>query len=255
MKTTTHDRIASEQPQVPAAFMSFNTGTSIKGTDAMKNFIRVEVKPAIDLSGKVFGGLTVIRPIGRQHTKTVYECVCNYCGSILKVTSCNIQRNMACGCQKGGVVTHGQAGSKGRQTIEYKTWARIKRRCFNKNDKSYPEYGAKGITMCARWQKFENFIADMGVRPDDKESIDRKDNSKGYVPGNCRWADRKQQNRNKRNNNFITYHGETHCVGEWAEILGMSAKLITARLFRGVTVDRAFKNINLVTGNPLSGSV
>ena len=95
----------------------------------------------------------------------------------------------------------------------------------------------------------------MGVRPENKESIDRIDNSKGYYPENCRWADRKQQNRNKRSNHFVEYRGEVRCIGEWAEILGVPSRRIAKRLSKGVSADRAFKNINLASGRPLKAEV
>jgi len=73
-------------------------------------------------------------------------------------------------------------------------------RCKNPKDNNYPNYGAKGITVCKRWDKFENFYADMGELPFYEAQLDRIDNTKGYSPENCRWVTAKENCRNKSNN-------------------------------------------------------
>ena len=84
--------------------------------------------------------------------------------------------------------------------------------------------------VCERWRKFENFLADMG-EPQPGESINRIDNSKGYEPGNCKWADLKEQGRNKRNNQLLTHDGETLSLSEWAERKGLQVTTLWRRLF------------------------
>ena len=112
-------------------------------------------------------------------------------------------------------------------------------RCYNPNNAAYNRYGGRGITVCKRWRKFENFLADMGNRPSSKYSIDRIDNSGNYTRENCKWSTMKEQCRNRRNNRLLTLNGETHCVAEWVDIVGIRSDTIRARLKRGWSVERA----------------
>lgn len=114
----------------------------------------------------------------------------------------------------------------------------MKARCLNANLPNYHRYGGRGISVCGRWLvSFENFIADMGEKPDGM-SIDRIDNDGHYEPGNCRWATPKQQDRNKSTNAVLTHNGESRCVTEWAEVLNVSARALKHRMDRGWPVER-----------------
>jgi hypothetical protein len=159
-------------------------------------------------------------------------CRCR-CGTERPVLESNLVsgRSTSCGCKNK---RHG-----GRERPEYYLWRGILRRCLNPDAKDYARYGGKGVTVCKRWRSFKRFFEDMGQRPGPGYTIDRKDGSKGYTPGNCRWATKKEQGRNKRNNHMLTFRGETRCLSEWAEVLGKSRSEINLRLRRGWSVDDA----------------
>jgi len=118
---------------------------------------------------------------------------------------------------------------------EYSSWASMKERCNNTNHKFYNNYGGKGITYAPEWEKFENFLEDMGSRPINK-SLDKIDNSKNYSKDNCRWATRQEQSQNR--DYCITFNGE--CSAQASIRLGGSKDMILMRLKRGWDKKRAF---------------
>lgn len=122
---------------------------------------------------------------------------------------------------------HGHTGSP-----TYISWIEMRKRCYNPRVIRYPLYGAKGITVCDRWlNSFENFLADMGVKPTGF-SLDRVDNNGNYCPENCRWADNKTQSNNKSTNVLIELEGRILNAQQWSEETGISAKVIRQRLHR-----------------------
>ena len=126
--------------------------------------------------------------------------------------------------------TTGQQNDRVR-TSAYVVWNNMKNRCLNPSNQSFKDYGARSITVCNRWEKFSNFYADMGDKPE-KMSLERIDNSKGYSPNNYKWATWKEQQRNTRRNRKIKYWGETRCLAAWAEELNITTDALRYRLSR-----------------------
>lgn len=158
-----------------------------------------------DVSGDLFGRWTVIGPSDkRASSKTLYvRCRCA-CGQERDVNLDNLKRGLttSCGCYAAENsarchTTHGCARGSGLSP-EYRIWRSMKNRCCNSNVRHYVRYGGRGISVCDRWMKFEDFLADMGPRPTPGHSIDRIDNDGNYEPGNCRWATAKEQRANQR---------------------------------------------------------
>lgn len=124
-------------------------------------------------------------------------------------------------------------------TPTYSTWCSMLRRCYNSKEKAFPNYGARGIMVCERWRtSFENFLADMGVRPRGR-SLERKDVHGDYEPGNCRWATPVEQANNTRRNRLLTYGGRTQTQTEWARDIGIAHGTLHARLAAGWPLGKA----------------
>jgi len=135
---------------------------------------------------------------------------------------------------------HGSYG-----TITHASWRAMRRRCFDKNMRTYPRYGGRGVKVCERWfglaDGFQNFLADMGHRPSLAHSIDRIDVDGHYCPENCRWATVTEQAANRSNNRRVTIDGETLCSQEWAKRYGIKLTTIHGRMSRGETFEQALK--------------
>lgn len=134
-----------------------------------------------------------------------------------------------------------QAQADRRSEPERGCWHVMIARCHNPQTKSYARYGARGISVCQRWQdSFEDFLADMGPRPSLEHSLDRYPNQHGnYEPGNVRWATPTEQARNKTDNRMLTAYGRTQCIADWADEVGLGSRLLTDRLNLGWPVERA----------------
>jgi hypothetical protein len=114
----------------------------------------------------------------------------------------------------------------------YPTWVGMKARCYSANSTSYKRYGARGITVCARWlNDFQSFADDIGPKPDG-EQIDRIDNDLGYSPENCRWADRSLQSKNRRPWGKTVWNGEKTTIAKLAKERGFSKALLASRIKR-----------------------
>ena len=127
------------------------------------------------------------------------------------------------------MITHGMT-----KTPEYRSWHRMKQRCFNPNEKRYSDYGGRGITVCDRWKNsFEDFFADMECRPSPKHSLDRIDNNSDYSAENCKWSTSRDQANNRRSNHLITIGCVTLTISQWSEEMGFERSVIKGRLRSG----------------------
>jgi hypothetical protein len=125
------------------------------------------------------------------------------------------------------------------RTLTYGVWYAMRQRCINPKYSNYRHYGARGITVCTRWdESFSAFIEDMGLQPPGLQ-IDRIDNAGNYEPGNCRWTTPAENNRNHGRNRNYTLHGETKCLTDWAAQAGMSYQALQNRLTLGWNFEEA----------------
>jgi len=200
----------------------------------------------IDHTGKRYGRLTAIRrDFDNLKNGTYWICRCK-CGKEKSVPSQNLVRGMAksCGCLQREAAAKAQTkhGCSAASTAEYKSWMSMRTRCENASSINYKDYGGRGISICERWKSFENFIADMGKKPGPKYEIDRKDNEGDYCPENCRWATRRENSRNKRNNRLVEFDGDVQPLIVWCEKFKIPYHRALGRLNRGWTPEEAFAN-------------
>lgn len=207
----------------------------------------------IDLTGQKFGRLTVI---GMAATKqksgeTNWTCRCD-CGSPRTVASYKLRsgRTQSCGCLMREQVgqrntSHGMFGTR-----IYRIWTGMMTRCTNERSENYANYGGRGIRVCERWKKFENFYADMIGTYRDDLSIDRIDSNGDYCPENCRWETATRQIRNRRITTILEFNGRTQSLADWADELAIPLGTLRERLRRGWSTERALTTrVNAHIGN------
>jgi hypothetical protein len=198
------------------------------------------------LEGTKFYRLTLLEGYSKKGLYH-YKCLCD-CGKITEVRADALNETgsrgatKSCGCYRTDLIVkrstkHGCSKRSG-VSDEYIVWNGIKDRCNNENNKRYCDYGGRGITVCERWNDFSNFYEDMGDKPNEKASIDRIDNTKGYFKENCKWSNRTEQafNQRKYKNNTsgnvgvyfdkvakkwraqIRFENKGHTIGRYATI-------------------------------------
>lgn len=190
--------------------------------------------PSNDLTGRSFGNWRVVVFAGRQDTIAFWVCRCQ-CGALALVPSHSLLRDMTKGCIKC-YARRRRSGKTYKYREEYNIYCGMKSRCYNPARKSYADYGGRGIKVCERWLSpdgFDNFLADMGLRPSPKHQIDRIDNDGDYEPKNCRWATKSEQAHNRRTTRRITHDGKTLSLAKWAQIAGIPRTTLKSRLTLG----------------------
>ena len=200
------------------------------------------MKAPYDLSGLRFGRLLAVsKACAGRRTKWI--CLCD-CGAIKEVATSNLVcgGTSSCGCLQKENISSRRAKHRASETPEYAVWGTMKARCNNPKNKSYGLYGGRGIKVCSRWENsFENFIQDMGSRPEGM-SIERIDCNKGYSPDNCVWATAVEQNRNRRTTVKAEYLGKLTTISEIAEVEGVSYDSLL-RLSKKYGIDTALVKV------------
>ena len=199
------------------------------------------MNPLKDLVGMKFGLLTVLNREGYEGRRVAWRCMCE-CGRKVVISGHKIKtgNTRSCGClrARGNNRTHGLYPEFGR---EYSSWRSMMRRCYLDGYRGFPRYGGKGITVCERWHKFENFVADMGKRPPNT-SIDRINSRGNYEPGNCRWATVAEQFRNRCNARLYDFHGERLTLNEIARSQGVYPNTLRYRVLKmGLSLNEALQ--------------
>lgn len=204
------------------------------------------MRKVIDYVGREFGFLTVIRFEKKLPPNGYYYiCKCR-CGILKSVCATNLRAGTTRSCGKCGLVVQGNRSHGLTRTATWNNWNAMICRCRYPNSAGYLHYGGRGIKICDRIVKSPASIVELiGLRPAKYLTIDRIDNDGHYSCGQCsqcksnkwkfniRWATRKQQSRNRRNNRPLTINGVTMLAVEWAEFVGITPTTIYHRINRG----------------------
>lgn len=189
--------------------------------------------------GERFGRLVILErdysPSPNKANNARWLCQCD-CGNTTSAVGSSLRRGktVSCGCrQRETGPEHNTKHGMADRIPEYYIWNTMRGRCMNPRNAKYPRYGGRGIRVCAAWNDFARFYADMGPRPTPRHSIDRIDNDGPYSPENCRWATISEQSNNRRSNLWLTHAGRTQRPAEWAAELGIDVKIIYRRMHRG----------------------
>lgn len=151
-------------------------------------------------------------------------------------------RKFLCDCEIGGIKEIALWKIRGYEkglVRERNSWEHMIDRCNNPKNDRYYDYGGRGIKVCKRWLKFQNFLADMGKRPTDT-TLDRIDNNGNYCKENCRWATKEQQYSNMRSNINIKYNGKIKTLTQWSRIFNVNTSVIKHRIKKGLPLDEIF---------------
>ena len=203
-----------------------------------------------DYTGQRFGKLTALEPTNERKktgNNVIWLCKCD-CGNLVKIPTSEFSakaHTRSCGCWRSEKMTISQTTHGGARERLYIVWMSMRRRCYEKKNKDYPNYGGRGIKVCDLFQDygaFRKWAFESGYDPNANYgecTLDRIDANGDYEPQNCRWVSLANQNNNKRDNIKILHNGTTKTASEWERELGYSQGLIRDRIRRGWSTERA----------------
>lgn len=210
----------------------------------MSEYIKLS-RNAKDITGKRFGRLVALGPVGRAGgEKIVWRCRCD-CGKETDVRAGDLCKGntRSCGCLRREITSSRRKTHGMTMSIIYDIWQNAKTRCANPDAWNYANYGGRGIVVCREWmhdfQSFYDYVSGLPGYGEDGLQIDRINNDGNYEPGNVMWSSRSEQCRNRRNNVMLTHDGKTQCQAAWSAELGIDQRTISMRLRLGWTVERA----------------
>jgi hypothetical protein len=206
----------------------------------------------VDMTNAVIGDVTVVRRHGYRWGFATWLCRCK-CGEEVVVAGNDLRRNGPRRCpkdlapgQKARIVGHNVVrvygpSRKREHRLTWNSWYAMVCRCTQEYDPSWDRYGGRGILVCEEWMGpngLARFMADMGERTSSDLSIDRINVNGNYEPANCRWATKKTQSNNRRDNRILLFRGKSLTMAEWARELGFKVSLLKGRLRRGWSAER-----------------
>lgn len=198
-----------------------------------------------NLIGQKFGRLTVLKYVYSKYKKRHWLCQCK-CGNVSIVSTSQLKsgKTKSCGCLRRETTSQNAKKIKSTHHLTntriYSIWRSMKKRCYLSSNDAYKDYGARGIKVCDKWKNdfisFYNWAMANGYKED--LTLDRINVNGNYEPNNCRWANWKVQQNNKRNNIFLTYNNITKNIYEWSEITGIKYCTIWWRYNKGWNTER-----------------
>lgn len=193
------------------------------------------------LIGMVFGRLTVVQRVeNNKRGEARWQCQCSCGGKVVALSySLTSGHTQSCGClqrertsaaAKISSRTHGES-----KCPEWISWHSMRARCQYPTSINFERYGGRGVRVCDRWEKYENFLADMGRKPSPSHTLDRIDPDGDYEPSNCRWASKIEQANNRRDNAIVVIDGRRETLRNAVRAAGSVVSITSAvrRIKRG----------------------
>ncbi len=236
----------SPNPSAQGIFITPNSRLKIgKGTPTEQLSCQSLIRPSTkNLTGQKFGHLTVLSFNSYKSGNALWLCRC-YCGVEKVMSASNITsgRAISCGCNKRKrIIKYSTTHGLSKHPL-HGVWSNIKERCYNPNNPSFDNYGARGVKMCELWlnnfKSFYDWCMSNGWQKGLEIDKDIKGNGMLYSPEMCSIVQRFDNANKKRNNWYLTKNGETKSISQWAKELGLSRKLIHDRKKVGWTDERA----------------